>query len=93
MAVAAYDGHPRLGEAQLGTDDVHDALFGRAKVEQTHAELAAVAAHHFDLRPRVGIGDRLGAVGGRNIMVLGAEGAVERADFAPAVAQRLESLR
>ena len=51
MAVAAYDGHSRLGEAQLGTDDVHDALFGRAKVEKAHAELAAVAAHHLDLRP------------------------------------------
>ena len=26
VAIAADDGHARLGEAQLGADDVHDAL-------------------------------------------------------------------
>ena len=50
VAVAADDRHARLGQAQLGTDDVHDALLGRAEVEQADAELAAVAAQHFDLR-------------------------------------------
>ncbi len=93
MAVAAYDCHPGLRETQLGSDYVHDALFGRAEVEQAHPELAAVAAHHFDLRRRIGIGDRLGAVGGRNVVILGAEGAVERAHPASAVAQGLEGLR
>ncbi len=93
MAVAAHDGHAGLGEAQLGSDDVHDTLFGRAEVEQAHAELAAVAAHHFNLRRRIGVGDRLGTVGGRHVVILGAEGAVERAHLAPAVAQGLEGLR
>ena len=30
VAVAAHDGHARLGEALLGADDVHDALAGVA---------------------------------------------------------------
>ena len=49
VAVAAYDCHPGLRETQLGSDDMHDTLLGRAEVEQAHAELTAVAAHHFDL--------------------------------------------
>ena len=49
VAVAAGDGHARLGQAVFGSDDVDDALVGAGQVEKRHAELAAVVLerrHH-----------------------------------------------
>ena len=42
VAVAAYDGHARLGQSEFRTDDVHDALVGRIHVEQRNAEIFAI---------------------------------------------------
>jgi hypothetical protein len=49
MAVAARDRHPRLRQAQLGADDVHDALVlaaRRTRSVELDAEFAAVALEH-----------------------------------------------
>ena len=42
VAVAAHDGHARLGQAQLGADHVDDALLRAAEAVQRDAEFAAV---------------------------------------------------
>jgi hypothetical protein len=42
VGVAADDRHPRLGDAQLGSDHVHDALVARADRVDRHPELLAV---------------------------------------------------
>ena len=52
VRVAADDGHARLGDAELGADDVHDALVGRVHVVELDAELGAVLAQRGDLRGR-----------------------------------------
>ena len=49
VAVAADDGHPGLGQAQLGADDMHDALVGAVQAIQADAELAAVVFQLCDL--------------------------------------------
>ena len=42
VAVAADDGHSRLGQAELRADDVDDALVGAVQAHQADAKLAAV---------------------------------------------------
>ena len=69
MAVAADDGHARLGEAQFGTDDVHDALPGIAHAEMLDAEPGAVGRQRFDLPPRFRLGDRQVLVDGGDVVV------------------------
>ena len=49
VAVAADDRHARLGEAELGPDDVHDALVLGAQRVDRDAELRAVALERLDL--------------------------------------------
>ena len=58
VAVAADDRHARLRAAQLGADDVHDALLRVVQVVEADAELAAVLAQRVDLLLRDRIGDR-----------------------------------
>jgi hypothetical protein len=67
VRVAADDGHPGLRDAELGADDVDDALVGRAQREDRDAELRAVALQRLDLRARERVADARGdrrAVGG-----------------------------
>ena len=92
VAVAAGDGHPRLGEAELRADDVDDALVVAAEAEQRHAELAAVAleGRHHLLRHLVGEGAGL-AVGGHDV-VDRREGAIRKRDALAAQAQHVEGL-
>jgi hypothetical protein len=45
VAVAADDGHARLGQAQLRADHVHDALPGAVQPIERDAELGAVGFH------------------------------------------------
>ena len=51
VGVAADDRHSRLRHAQLGTDDVHDALAIRAQRVDRDAELLAVALERLHLQP------------------------------------------
>ena len=76
MAVAADDGHARLGEAELGADHVHDALVAVAHGEQPDPELPGVAAERVDLLPADRVGDRLVDVERRDVVVLGGDGQV-----------------
>ena len=63
VAVAADDRHARLGESQLGADDVHDALPGVSHAEVLDAVAGAV------LGQRLRLPDRKVLVDGRDVMV------------------------
>ena len=52
MRVAADDQHPGLRQAELGTDDVHDALAPAADLMQRDAFAPAVLRQHLHLLPR-----------------------------------------
>ena len=93
MTVAADDRHAGLGEAELRSDDVHDALFEIAHRMQPDAELFAVASKRFDLGARDGIGDRLVDVDRRHVVVLGGDGQVGSPDPAAGKPQPVECLR
>jgi hypothetical protein len=92
VGVAADDGHPGLGESQLGADHVDDALVEVAERVQTYAELLGVAPEGLDLRPADRVLDRLVPVQGRDVVVLGGEGQVGTADGAAGEAQPVEGL-
>src|SRR5450756_3128044 len=74
MAVTADDGHPWLGQTELGTDDVNDALVDVAHREQLDAELGAVTSQGLDLDPAHRVGD--GARSRRDVVILGGQGQV-----------------
>ena len=93
VAVAAGDGHARLGEAELGADHVHDALLARRHVEEWQVELLHVANHVDRHLLRQGIGVGAGLVGRRNDVIERAEGALGHPHLELAVLQHLEGLR
>jgi hypothetical protein len=76
VAVAANDGHARLGEAELRPDDVDDALLVRPEIEEGDAVLARVPGELPELRrglavaPLVPEGDEAaaGRLGGRGVV-------------------------
>ena len=57
VRVAAHDRHPRLGDAELGADHVHDPLVIGAERVQRDAELLAVALERLDLHARELVAD------------------------------------
>ncbi len=69
VAVAANDGHARLGKAELRTDDMHDPLFGRLNIVERNAELGAVGAQGIHLFGRDRIFDDQPVGRGGNVMV------------------------
>jgi hypothetical protein len=82
VAIAADDGEARLGDAELGADDVHDALISAVHVEEAHAGLRAVAHQGFELAARVGIEDGEQAILRRDGMVHDGEGQLGATNFA-----------
>ncbi len=93
MAVAAGNRHPGLGQAELGADDVDDALVGVADVVQRNAELAAVLLerrHHF-LGEHVE--ERPALVQRRHDVIHGGKRAVRKGHLAAAAAEHVERLR
>ena len=88
MAVAADDGHARLGQAQFRPHDVNDAALVRAPACQFDPVAGAVDLQRLDLFARL-FGDigaltiRPGGQGGGRV-VQGGEGAVGTADLQPA---------
>ena len=58
VAVGAHDQHPGLGDAELGADDVDDALAGLADVEHLDAGRRAAPPHvaQQDAAGRIGVG-------------------------------------
>ena len=95
VAVAADDRHARLRDAELGTDDVDDALLVGPKRVDRHAELRAVGLERLDLLAAELVLDQLRdrrAVG-RRVVIGGGECAVGPADLAAGEAQTVERLR
>jgi hypothetical protein len=94
VGVAADDGHPGLGHAELRPDHVHDALAPGAERVDRHAELRAVLLERLDLHARELVADLLrgGRAVGRDVVVRGGERPVRPAHRAPGQAQRLERL-
>ena len=94
--VAADDRHARLGDAELGADDVDDALAVGAERVERDAELGAVALERLDLDAAdssslMRRGDRRAV--GRDVVVGGGERAVRAADLAAGEPQAVEGLR
>src|SRR5699024_553683 len=87
------DGRARLGQAQLGSHDVDDALIGVAEAVQPDAEFLRVLAQGLDLRGRGGFGDRLVDVPGRGVVVLGGDREVGAAHGALGESESVERLR
>jgi hypothetical protein len=92
VAVAADDRHPRLGQAELRADDVHDPLVAVAHRREPDAELGGVAAQRLDLRPAHRVGDRLADVEGGDVVVLGRHRQVRPAYGPAGGAQAVERL-
>ena len=69
VRVAADDRHARLGEAELGADDVDDALVRGAQPVERDPELVAVARELLDLERGLLVEDRQRAVVGRRAVV------------------------
>ena len=94
VGVPADDRHAGLGNAELGTDDVHDPLAVGAQRVDRYPELGAVALQGFDLDARELVLDARGdgrAVG-RRVVVGGGERAVGPAHLAPGEPQPVEGL-
>ena len=69
VAVAADDGHARLGQPQLRPDDVDDPLAVRAEAEERDAELRGVAPELLDLEGGLRVDDRqVPRRGGRRVI-------------------------
>ena len=83
---------PGLGQAELGSDDVHDALLDVAERVQAYAELLGVLAQGLDLGARDRIGDRLVPVERGDVVVLGRQGEVGTTHGAPREAESFERL-
>src|SRR5437016_3177236 len=82
VAVAANNGLARLSDAELGADDVDNALILAVHVEEADAGLATVSLQGFKLKLGIVIEDRQGAVGGGDRMVHHGESEIRTADFA-----------
>ena len=96
VAVAADDGHARLGAALLGPDHVDDAVARIAHGEEFDAGVGDVARQGLQLQPRLVVGDGVDALGlalGRHIVVGDRQGQVGPAHRPMAGAQAGEGLR
>src|SRR5713101_4619230 len=93
MAVAADDGHARACQAQLGPDDVDDALLVRVDVEKLNLTISTVGAQNIDLFSGDRVSNRQGAIGRRDVVIDGCESQVGPAHAAVRRAQTIERLR
>ena len=69
VAVAAHDRHPRLREALLGPDHVHDPLARLAHRVQPDTELLAIVCQHLHLLRGDRVAHGQADVGGRHVVV------------------------
>ena len=93
VRVAADDRHPGLGEPQLRTDDVDDALRRVADAVERDAELGAVRLELVDLGERPSRRRSAGCGVGRDRVVGRGDGLAGSADADAARAQPRERLR
>ena len=92
VAVAADDGHARLGQTKLRPDHVDDPLRVRAQGVERDAELAAVVGELRDLGGRHRVDDREAARRGGRGMVRGRHRPVRAPHGQTALAQAGERL-
>lgn len=92
VGVTADHRGARLGQAQLRSHHVDDALLDIAQGVQAHAELGAVLAQRLQLSPGDRVRDGLVDVEGGGVVVLGGDGEVEPPDLAAGLPQALEGL-
>ena len=93
VGIAADDGLARQGPALLRPDDVDDALADIAHRQIFDAEIACIGLQSRDLGRGFGIGDALGPVGGRHIVVRHGQGQIRAAHRAAGQPEALEGLR
>jgi len=65
---------------------VNDALLGRVDIEELNAKLVAVSAQCLDLIGRDSVSDRQTAIGGRYVVIDGAESEIRTAHLAACLA-------
>ena len=93
MTIAADDGHARHRQPLFGTDDVHDALSGRAHRVQQDAGRRGVFRQRFDLLGRNRILNRQVNIDRRDIVIGGRDGQIGAPHLAVVHPQALEGLR
>jgi hypothetical protein len=93
VRVAADDRHPRLRDAELGADHVHDPLPPVPEAVVGDAELLAVAPQRLELDARELVLDAALEPDRGDVVVGGGEGAVGAADGAAGDPQAVERLR
>ena len=92
VRVAAGDGGSRLGDPELGTDNVDDALPAARKIEKCDTEFFAVPPQRLDHFVGELVGERLFALVGRNDVIDRGEGALWIKNLESEIAQHAESL-
>ncbi|SKX94667.1 Uncharacterised protein [Mycobacteroides abscessus subsp. abscessus] len=93
VTVTADNRHSGLGQSQLRTDDVNDALFLVAHGVQADTELFTVASQGVDLRARHRVGDGQVCVDRRHVVILGRDRQVRPVDGPAREPQTFECLR
>ena len=93
MGIAANDGGARQGPALFRPDDMHDALADIVHLQIFDAEFARIVFQRGDLFGGFRIGDALGAVLGRHIVIGDGKRKLRAARLAAGGAQAFESLR
>ena len=93
VAIAADDGQAGLGDAELGTDDVDDALVAAGHVKERDAVAGAILRQRFDLQARVLVHDGQMAILGGDGMVHHREGEIGAAHLAAGGFQAGKGLR
>src|SRR5260221_3196265 len=93
VAVAADDRLPGLRDAELRSDDMHDALVLAVHVEEADAGFVAVALEGFELEFGVGVEYWEQAIGRRDRVIHHCKGQIRAADFAALGFQAGECLR
>ncbi len=93
VAIAADDGQAGLRDAELGTDDVDDALVAAGHVKERDAVPGAILRQRFDLQARVLVHNREMAILGGDGMVHHREGEIGAAHLAAGGFQAGKGLR
>ncbi len=93
VRVAAHDRHARLGQSQLRSDDVDDALAVRTQAVEGDAELARVARQSLYLEGRLLVEDWEPALVGRCRMIGRGQRPLGMSDGQSAPSETFEGLR
>ena len=93
MAVAAYNGHPGLGNAQLGTNDVHDPLVGVIEAVKGNSMSFTVFGQLIHLKAGKVVANWLVLINGRHVVVRSCHGTVGAEHFESARIKSGKSLR